>query len=482
MKSSEGSVRLASNALLLSLFVIRIYFAYSRARVPFEIDYEEGNILNAGLRLLHHQTPYPAPGSFPYIFNPYGPVGYWLTEWGIRFFGISLFGPRLFVLVSAVLVAWVVAALIKRLGHDMQIACTFGLYFLCSREVWRWLPLLRVDFWTILLSVSGLFVFVALKRFRCVSGIVFAAAILTKPTALAAPFACAIELVTEKKVRELCSFGALLLAPIGFCLLILGPSFRFNLLNTHPDPYTFRHALALYWIACQGLTFPAMIIVFGLFAGATRDKSTRLVWLYSAAATVTAFTAGKLGSETNHLLEWGAAVCLASGVTLCFLSKTENLLTKPLLWGTIALTSLFAIIPGLIFRPDLQRCEDAYRFVRTSTAKRILSEDTAALVLAGKPVLVSNPYVLTQLGDRIWWSNGSLGEMVRRKEFDLILLGNEVRESNPSVRWPTAVIEAVSQNYVLQREFYCTPSLLTAYVPRDSFASRESGTPRVAKR
>jgi len=87
-------------------------------------------------------------------------------------------------------------------------------------------------------------------------------------------------------------------------------------------------------------------------------------------------------------------------------------------------------------------------------------------VLAGKPVLVSNPYVLTELEHRVVWSRGSLDTMVRRKEFDLILLGNEVRDLNPSGRWPASVIEGIAQNYELQREFYCAPSLLTAYVPK----------------
>src|SRR6266581_4726916 len=79
---------------------IIVHYAFARASTPFQIDYEEGNILNAGARLTHGQTPYPDPRIFPYVVNPYGPVGYVLTAIALKVFGLNLFGPRMFVLTA----------------------------------------------------------------------------------------------------------------------------------------------------------------------------------------------------------------------------------------------------------------------------------------------------------------------------------------------------------------------------------------------
>ena len=113
--------------------------------MPFEIDYEEGNILNSGLRIVQGKTLYPAPGSFPYILNPYGPVGYLVSALGIKIFGLGLFGPRLFILFAGIAVGVLIAALTKLLGGRWDAGALLALSYLCLPLVSYWLPLLRVD-------------------------------------------------------------------------------------------------------------------------------------------------------------------------------------------------------------------------------------------------------------------------------------------------------------------------------------------------
>src|SRR6478752_3622580 len=67
--------------LILALVpIIRIWQFFARLPIAgaFQYDYEEGNILNALLRITHGATPYPDPHALPNIINPYGPAAYYL--------------------------------------------------------------------------------------------------------------------------------------------------------------------------------------------------------------------------------------------------------------------------------------------------------------------------------------------------------------------------------------------------------------------
>jgi hypothetical protein len=456
------------------LLIVRLYFAYTRALIPFQIDYEEGNILNAGLRILHGQTPYPSPGSFPYVLNPYGPLGYLATALGIRLFGISLLGPRLLVLVSGASIALLIAALVRRLGGRIDIAWLFGGMFFCCPIVWRWLPLLRVDFWAVLMSLLGIYIFLAIPRFRYTSALIFAAAILVKPTALAAPLACGLELAIEKRTRELLSYLLLLGSVLGGCGLFLGPGFRFALIHTHPDPYSIERACKFYFTAMQGAVMPLAIFLLALFSGFRWNSNSRIIWLYSAGVCVTSLTSGKLGSETNHFLEWTAALCILSGLALSYLYESGSPVAKPLLMGTLALTGFLSVVPSqsVVESQDQRECPEAYEFMRSFNSDKLLSEDVTAIVLSGKPVLVSNPFVIAQIGERIQWLHGSLEEMVRRREFGLIVTGGEVQNFRPeSGRWSATVMQRIREQYVLRRSFQCSPNFRAAYTPKPEGAA-----------
>src|SRR5579864_5952264 len=166
-------------AVTCFLLVVRLYFAWHRAFTPFELDYEEGNVLNAAVRIIHGQTPYPPPGSFPYVFNPYGPIGYLISAAAVHIFGLALYGPRLLVLAAGVGIVFVIAFLVGHTFKRADVGFLFGALYLCSPLVWRWLPLLRVDFWVVLLSLTGIYFFVKSPRGYYPAAILFSLAILT---------------------------------------------------------------------------------------------------------------------------------------------------------------------------------------------------------------------------------------------------------------------------------------------------------------
>jgi hypothetical protein len=104
--------------------------------------------------------------------------------------------------------------------------------------------------------------------------------------------------------------------------------------------------------------------------------------------------------------------------------------------------------------------------MRTFPGSRILSEDSSAAVLSEKPVLVSNPFVYTQLEKQIHWSQGTVAQLVDRRYFDLIALGGDVEAyKTESGMWPAAAISAIGRQYVVRYRFDCSPWLRTIYVP-----------------
>jgi len=471
LKAFDSSLALKILLLLagFACFAVRLDCSYVRAASPFQVDYEEGNILNAASRITHGLTPYPAVGSFPYTVNCYGPIGYLVSAAGIKILGLSFFGPRLLVLFAGIGIVFMIAGLTKALGADPGSRWLAALSFLCAPLVYFWFPVLRVDFWAIFLSLLGLYVAVRLPRAWALTALIFAVALLTKHTAIAAPAAVFIEYLMQRKLRRGVAFAGITAAVVLLCLVLLGRDFVFALLGTHPDPYSFRFALQAYAMAMYGCILPLSVILYALVTGFRWTTTSRLVWFYVGLCTLTSLSAGKLGSNTNHFLEWTTAVCILCGLALAHLFRTQALLARPFAVGLCCLAIIFTLTSQWNWRnmaADQADCPRAYDLLRTSKTDRILSENIGALVLSGKSVLVSNPFVVTQLGNSVGWQAGSMEQLTQDQFFDLVLLGGELNDFRPeSGTWSRDFIRVLADKYSAVERFQC-PYARVAYIPR----------------
>lgn len=457
----------------------------------FQYDYEEGNILNAISRILHGATPYPNPHALPSILNPYGPAAYYLLAIPAKLFGVVFLYPRLMILACAIAVAVLLAIEIRRQSGLTFLGAAFAIVFLAIPNVQQWMWLLRVDVLGLAFTAAGLVVFASELRTRgeeprtLFPALFFAIAALVKITLVAAPAACLAALVLRRRYRDasrltLLTFAIFAVVMGAFALATHGAVLT-DVFFTHPDPFSLR-------VYTQGLTsmmvaaWP-LVLLAGL--AVTRDIAQRrfspaVLWLVFA--TATAVTAGKLGSNTNHFVEWNAALCLAAGIGLLEIRRSFITAAAPAA-GLIAVAIVLALQPSFAAEPVNRECAAAYASARDQKGD-ILSENIGALVLGGKEVWVSNPYVLAQLVEHAGWSDAALVEMVRRRRFAAIYthydyLGIPSYLAHGTERESPEFLRAIADNYDASSGFACQ-DMGTVYRPKGPAAiqsNQVSGSP-----
>ena len=192
-------------------------------------------MLAGAIRVLHGQTLYAAAGSFPYALCPYGPIGYWLVAAATTVGGVSLPAARVVPFTSALVAAGLLVWTGRSLGASWAATVILAAAFFCHPLVWVWMPLLRVDLPALAFALAGLLVFVRWRTIPLAAAL-FGAAALTKQTTVAAPIACAMELVFMSRWRDL---SLLALCGSAFALSALvaqGGDPLFPLVRTPGDP------------------------------------------------------------------------------------------------------------------------------------------------------------------------------------------------------------------------------------------------------
>jgi hypothetical protein len=459
-------VEAAFAGLLASCAAVSVADAVNLLRAPVQLDYEEGNILNAGLRIAHGLTPYPDPHGWPIVFNPYGPLAYLATAALVKVFGVGFTAPRLLIVLLGVIVAGLLCVLLRHFGSSWPVAIGFGSLFLCAPMVRSWMAYLRVDLMGLALALAGLCVFFLAPRRWYVAVVFFAAALFVKYSLLAAPATCALYLISKrdwKRLQQAAGTGAaLLLGGFAAAQFWTGGHFAFHMFGTHPDPFQFstyvENMTELFWDIPVLWGLAVLAVVHDAWRKEIAPHS-----LYFLMALCGAVTVGKLGSNSNHLIELIAAICLCAGMGWNLFAgwvkaKGARAVSSLLLAG-VAAAALLSF--SFEFRTaDVAGCEQAYAFLRTQ-GDTVLSENVGVLLLSGKPVQVSNPYVYTQLATRAGWSDWPVRQRLRSGQFDVVVLQDQ--EDGPfaaSDRWTPGILADIRENYRQAGEFSCSEAEL----------------------
>jgi len=462
-----------------------VVYGVQRSAIPYQLDYEEGNILNAGLRINHGLTPYPDPHAFPNALNPYGPLPYLAVALVVKLAGVSFLWPRLLVVASVFGIAFLIAFLVRNEARGMATAAAGGALGAPSNEAfwWTWLvaaafaalfptmplvqdwmPLLRVDLPGLALALAGLLALKRMPQWPWQAAILMTLAIFVKYTLIAAPLAAMLWLLSRRDRRALLTFAA---TGAGVGLVLLGLTqmwssghFVFHMLGTHADPFSFAvYRGKLFDFVVAHFWFMLLAAIY-VVAAALR-RSLPLPALYWLLCLGTVMTAGKRGSGGNHFLELIAAtlICAALGVVTLRTHVSWAPLAIAATFAAVALLGPFALSASPYNDPanHVRGCGDLYTVVRDYPGQNVLSENVGALLLAGKPVFISNPFIYRYLVTYRGWSDAAILERVRQRQFDLLVLSGDLRDArlHGSDRWSPQVIEAMAENYRPVAKFNC---------------------------
>lgn len=455
--------------------------ALAIVRQVHPVEYGEGPILFHALRLTEHLPLYLPPGQWPSIFAPYGPVGYGLVALCVHFFGVSFAAPRMMVVASAAGVAILVALLLRHLTRSWILALAFGPMFLCLMPTQTWMALLRFDLVGLFFSLAGFVVFAINRKLWPLAAVLMVLAIFCKVTLLSAPAACVLWLLVRREWRPAAKFAGLGLGliAVGFALsqFGMGGAFFFHMFKTHPDEFTWAHYHEIMRPMLAKEAYLPLLALPCLLLLKSRD-SMLLAALYVCVSTASTITAGDSGSADNHLLEWSAVLCLAGGLAAHQLLQSKS-------WRYAGL-ALALVLPIVCSRYAVDWAQSAYKdssgcgataaYLR-SRGEMVFSEDVGDLVLTGKRVYLSDPFIEAQLAMRRNWPEPYLLQALRSGSVDAVLTSCELDHCAKLERWSPAVTNEILRNFRLARAFRC-PDAYFAYEPvRGEQPSGPAATP-----
>lgn len=457
-----------ATATLGCLMTLRV--AIYQFAVPYQLNYEEGNILNAAVRIIQGANPYPAIQPPIYVFDTYGPVVYYLIAPLVKHFSPVFLYPRVVICIAALIITALIVVLLRRAGISLKMSLSFGLLYLTLPVVQDWVYLLRVDLVGIVLTLAGLGVCWAIPRRWYLAAPLFVAAIFSKYSLIAAPTACAAVFAFRKEWYKAAGLAACVGGPSLFLFLVLEKAtrgwFAFHMFRTHPDPYSFSKWGEMF-LPALGLHAVLVILVMVLALEDMRSHRASLPTIYFSLTALMTLTAGKVGSDTNHLLEWLVALCLAAGLGYQALKyRIQTGWALALVPVALSLIVLFTLPFDLDVEPECDGCPEAYAYVKEHHGSHFLSENVGAIVLAGKPVTFSNPFVYWFLVKSSALSEDELAGEIDARYYDAVLLGkglNTLKEQPDKLSY-ASFLGALQHNYHLARQFNCTHARF-AYEP-----------------
>jgi hypothetical protein len=304
-------------------------------------------------------------------------------------------------------------------------------------------------------------------------------------TLVAAPAACCLYLWIQREKKEALLFGACftgaLVAGFLYGQQVSGGYMGYHLFKTQHSPYSISQLASFGLGLLRGYAL-LMLLSAAIVLKSIREKHLSLVAFYWILTLGTALSLGKIGASQNHLLQLTFAVCISAAVAYDWIRRNATAdLGIVLVLSTMILTTV-ANTPLRVKKPieDLSGCQQAYAAVGGGLGDRILADNIGALVLAGKPTYVSDPFVFRWLVTNGGFSDADLRQRIISRDFTSIVLDTELHtEERNGGRWPDDVRQAIRENYRLTQEFVCNDARFV-YQPKDAPLLTQPEVPTMA--
>ncbi len=254
-----------ATVLLVGLACFPFVRAGAALGFPYQVDREEGYLLNQAILLSHGQGIYPSLADYPYIVGNYPPLYPLVYACAVKIFGPSLAAGRAINLAAALAILAGLGAYAWRGTRRAYLAALAPALFAATWDFNQWIAYARVDLLALALTWWGLMRFAANPERGGARGtaVLFALALFTRQTMLAAPAAALATLAAQRRWEP---FRALLLRLAAYCggayvllfLLTGGRAFD-HLVIYNANPYFWKQTSQ--W-ARHLWTFQRFLIVF----------------------------------------------------------------------------------------------------------------------------------------------------------------------------------------------------------------------------
>ena len=457
----------AAERLLLVLVMASTLLAFVQClpliRFPYQIDFGEGLMLDGAMRILHHQPLYPNPYAFPVILHDWGPVAYAAAMLAMPGGEPSFAAGRVLIVICSVALAVLISVILKHWTGSLWIGLAFGCVLLTLPAFRFWFYLLRTDVIGIVFSTIAVMLYLRDGRRWYWTIPFFGLAIFCKYTLIAASAAVLVHLLLKRKTGQGFGLAAALgsVCVVAFAILqaVTSHWFAFHMFSTHSDRYSLLQFFALaglVWISAPVLTGLALWHVAHDF----RAQNVSFATIYLVTSSITSLSAGQLGSTTNHFLEWMVASCMCAGLAYCELKSgyPKRVVPITVLLGASVLAGVIAQ-SGSSSEPTrgLVECDRAYESVRNSPSQKVLSQSPGPLLMTGKPVLVSDPFIYSQLVAHGRWPDRHIEQLINEKYFGLIVMADDPSQAKPvdAGGWPEPLLAAIQRNYRIVNRYAC---------------------------
>ncbi len=484
------------------LFIASVLSVYG---IPYGLDFGEGYLANMSLELVRGNNPYHSLDRPPWIVSSYPPLFPFINGLIMSVLGPSLLPGRFIATASLIGILATSVLILRRLGAGATVAIlAVGMLLVFPWSV-RWSQVVRVDTLGILFAVAGLYRWIRSGRFGdCIfAAVLFAAAVLTKHSLVAAPLACLVYAFVSRDSRRWI-FLALLIILIGGSYGILIALTGGGLYN-HLVTYTANEWFLGRFTAGIGDYFKAtwilqILAVAGFFIPGTVSGQMRLLGWYYLFANLTLIAYGLEGSDTNYYIEPLLATALLSGLALDRLTSSPET-ARPVFGGiqstrTIAYALILVIFivgryidvpfeappirggiirkvifvvdryvnaPGFqMHRANGERIGNGMELVRLTAdvPGDVLCEDASFTLLAGKKVWFQ-PYIMSLLARTGKWNQDEFVSTIKDRDYALIILRVDLNDPYNTERsggafevagfdrWTNEMEDAIREQYYL---------------------------------
>ncbi|MBI5155431.1 DUF2029 domain-containing protein, partial [Candidatus Poribacteria bacterium] len=502
---------------LLAVGMLPIRRSALAMNYPYQLDREEGFLLEQAIQLVRGKTIYPPIQDYPYTVGNYPPV------YPAMFAGLiglihhpSLPAGRVIVLLSTVMILVLLLNLVAReTGIAVPGLLAAGL-FLATWDVNQWIAFARVDLPAIAFGLAGMAALLSQRRRVGVAGAaaLFLLAFFTKQTQVVAPAAALLGLIWTRDHRRAAVLSVTLVVFGGAGIALLsqmthGEFLRHTVVYNENDfvrgqiAVWMRHLWVFGKFRLVALALLAAVIPAALWqqrwldgipregetAPAERQLLPAMAAAYLVFSALSLISTGKAGAAANYLLEFHAAAALFTGVFLGKLIAAVGRHPKPharltfltglvicLLWlHTFSMArerqGLFEPGPGM----ERRTAVSAVELAAMETEGRILSEEPIFTILSDREV-VFQPFIMSQLAREGKWNESDFVHDLLDQEFNLIITTQDLEnEEQVFLGFTPAMRAAIRAAYQLDR--WAGGYFL--YVPRDKGERRDT-TPWIA--